>query len=110
MSDLSRPSRLRESMRNDSIDTLLLRHYGSTAPAPTGLEERLHASIRREAAEMRRQQHAATHLRAQHIGRRRAIRLVALGAAGAGALSIALESLQMLEAGLLGQDVTQTAT
>ncbi len=28
-------------MRNDSIETLLLRHYGSTAQAPIDLEETL---------------------------------------------------------------------
>lgn len=96
-------------MQKDSIDTLLLRHYSSTAPAPARLEERLRASIRQEAAEMRRQQYAATNMGGQRIGRRRAVHLVALGAAGAGVLSIGLEGLQMLEAGLLGQDVTQTA-
>ena len=38
-------------MQNDSIETLLLRHYGSAAQAPAGLEEKLRASIRLEAAE-----------------------------------------------------------
>ena len=38
-------------MQNDSIDTLLLRHYGSAAPAPVDLEQRLSAQICRETAE-----------------------------------------------------------
>jgi len=90
-------------MQNDSIDTLLLRYYGSRAPAPDRLEERLRASLRAE-------QDAALCLQVQRVvGRRRAVHLVALGAAGATALGIGMDCLQGLESGLLGQDVTQTA-
>jgi len=86
-------------MHHDSIDTLLLRHYGSEAPVPDGLEQHLCVALRRE-------HYAATYLRAQRVGRRRAVHLVALGAAGASALGIGMECLQMLEATLLGQDAT----
>jgi len=36
-------------MHNDSLETLLLRHYGNTAPTPSALEARLVASVRQEA-------------------------------------------------------------
>jgi len=89
-------------MQNDSIDTLLLRHYGSSAPVPDRLEQHLRAALRQE-------QYAAAYLRAQCVGRRRAVHIVALGAAGASVLGIGMDCLQMLETSLLGQDATQTA-
>lgn len=91
-------------MHNDSIETLLLRHYGSTAPAPVGLEQRLVASVRHEAEERREQERVATRLRERRLSRRRVIGLVGLGTAGLGLLSVGVESLHMLEASLLGQD------
>lgn len=96
-------------MRNDSIESLLLRHYGDDAPAPAGLETRLLASVRREAAELRSQEGAAARLGEQRMSRRAAVRLVAIGTAGLSVVSLGLESLQSLEATLVGQDVTQTA-
>jgi hypothetical protein len=96
-------------MRNDSIESLLLRHYGDDAPAPVDLERRLVASVRQEAAELRAQESAAARLGEQRMSRRAAVRLVAIGAAGLSVVSIGLESLQSLEATLVGQDVTQTA-
>lgn len=96
-------------MRNDSIESLLLRHYGDGAPAPAGLETRLAASVRREAAELREQDSIATMLSQRRINRRAAVRLVAIGTAGLSVVSMGLESLQTLEAALAGQDVTQTA-
>jgi len=96
-------------MQNDSIETLLLRHYGSTAQAPTGLEEKLCASVRREAAEMDRVQHITARLRERRVSRRHAVRLVAIGTAGLGGLSIALEGVRMIEAALVGKDVTRPA-
>jgi len=42
-------------MYNDSIETLVLRHYGGTAPTPPGLEQQLAASLRQEAATLQRQ-------------------------------------------------------
>ena len=99
-------------MPNDSIETLLLRHYGSTAPAPAGLEERLLASVHHEnvVIEVSQQQRTAEWLREQPMSRRRAVRFVALGTAGLGLLSVGMEGLQMLEAALVGQDTTQLAT
>jgi hypothetical protein len=96
-------------MRNDSIETLLLRHYGSTAPVPTGLEQRLQAAAHHQMAELRQQQHIAARLRAYRVNRRRAVRLFALGTAGLGMLSTGLASLHTLESALLGQDMRQHA-
>ena len=96
-------------MRNDSIETLLLRHYGSTAQAPVDLEDQLHASIRLEAMELEKEQQIITRLRERRVSRRHAVRLVAIGAAGLGGLSIALEGVRMIEAALIGQDITKPA-
>ena len=96
-------------MRNDSIETLLLRHYGSTAQAPNDLENTLRASIRLEEVELEKEQQLLTHLRERRVSRRHAVRLVAIGAAGLGGLSIALEGVRMIEAALLGEDITKPA-
>jgi hypothetical protein len=96
-------------MHNDSIETLLLRHYGSTAQAPAGLEQRICASLRRQAAELHRQEENIAYWRQGRVSRRRAVKLVAIGATGVGALSIGMEALQTLGAALLGQDVTNPA-
>src|SRR5712692_9072166 len=96
-------------MRNDSIETLLLRHYGSTAQAPIDLEDKLCASVRLEAVELDKEQHLITYLRERRVSRRHAVRLVAIGAAGLGGLSIALEGVRLLESALIGQDVTKPA-
>ena len=96
-------------MRNDSIETLLLRHYGSTAQAPVALEEKLCASVRLEAAELDKEQQVITRLRERRMSRRHAVRLVAIGAAGLGGLGLALEGLRMVEAALVGEDVTKPA-
>jgi hypothetical protein len=98
-------------MHNDSIETLLLRHYGRSAPAPVGLEERLVTSVRQQAVEQRWQQNIATHLRERRISRRNMVRFVALASAGAGALSIGVESVRALEGVLTGQgsEVPQSA-
>ncbi len=96
-------------MRKDSIETLLLRHYGSTAQAPIDLEDKLRASIRLEAVELEKEQQKITRLREQRVSRRHAVRLVAIGAAGLGGLSFALEGVRMIEAALVGQDVTKPA-
>lgn len=94
-------------MHNDSVETLLARHYGSTAPAPTGLEQRLNAALHQEVYDLAEQQHMAAQLRAWRLGRRRAVKLVALGSAGLGALGLGLE---LVEAVLIGQEATQAAT
>jgi hypothetical protein len=96
-------------MQNDSIETLLLRHYGSTAPTPIGLEQRLQAAVHQQVAELRQEQHIAARLRAYRVNRRRAVRLVAFSAAGLSILSAGLASLHTLESAVLGQDMTQRA-
>lgn len=91
-------------MRNDSIESLLQRHYGNAAPAPTGLEQRLHASIQHAQPE-------ASALQEQRVSRRQALRFVALSTAGLSVLNIGLESLQAFEDALVGQaqDAAQPA-
>jgi len=96
-------------MGNDSIDTLLLRHYGNAAQAPVDLEEKLRASVRLEAAELVEEQQVITRLRERRVSRRHAVRLVAIGTAGLGGLSLALEGVRMLEAAMIGQDVLKPA-
>lgn len=96
-------------MHNDSIETLLLRHYGHAASTPLQLEARLQASLRQEVIEAQQQQQTAMRLHARRFSRRRAVSLVALGTAGLGILSIGMEGLQMLEAALAGQDLSQPA-
>jgi hypothetical protein len=96
-------------MQKDSLETLLLHHYGNAAPTPPGLQERLLASVRHKAAESRQEMRAVAHLREKRLSRRRAVKLVAIGSAGLGILSIGLESLQMFETALVRQDVTQQA-
>ncbi len=90
-------------MHNDSLETLLLRHYGRNASAPAGLEQQLVASVRRQESELRWQKNVTTHLRERRISRRSAVRLVALTSAGAGLLSVGIESLRSVEAALVGQ-------
>nr|BBH93724.1 hypothetical protein KTA_19230 [Thermogemmatispora argillosa] len=80
----------------DSVEGLLLRHYGEQAPAPPDLEARLRASVIREAASLKSDQRIARLLGEQRLSRRRATALVALGAAGAGVLSLGLECVQSL--------------
>jgi hypothetical protein len=94
-------------MRNDSIETLLLRHYGSAAQAPIDLEEKLCSSVRMETVELEKEQQLITRLRERRVSRRHAVRLVAIGAAGLGGLSLALEGVRMVEAALIGQDVSK---
>jgi hypothetical protein len=96
-------------MRNDSIETLLLRHYGSTAQTPLDLESSLCASLQQEAAGLEQEQQVITHLRERRVSRRHAVRLVAIGAAGLGGLSIALEGVRVIEAALINQDIAKPA-
>ena len=91
-------------MQNDSIETLLLRHLGSAAPAPDNLQMTLLASVRREAQELERQAQLAAAWHEQPISRRRVLRLVAIGSAGLGVVGVGLEGLRRVEASLLGQD------
>ena len=96
-------------MRNDSIETLLLRHYGSAAPAPLDLEARLLTSMQEQAAEMNARERIASAWRERRVSRRRVLRLVAFGSAGLGVLGIGLEGLRQVEANLLGYDTGKPA-
>ena len=98
-------------MESNSIETLLLRHYGNAASVPAGLEEKLRVSVHYKAEESRKAQLAAARLQHKRVSRRQAIRLVARGASKTGLdlLSTGLEGLQVLEATLIGQDTTQPA-
>jgi hypothetical protein len=92
-------------MHNDSIETLLLRHYGHAASTPAGMEQRLLAANRQAVAEQQRQQLITARIRQRRLSRRQIIRFVALGSAGLGILSASMESLHMIESTLLGHDV-----
>ena len=89
-------------MHKNSVETLLTRHYGSTAVAPVGLEQRLQASLHqqvtRSALEQRTVQCA--------VSRRRAVQFVALSSLGVGVVNLGLE---LLETALVGQEATQNA-
>ncbi len=91
-------------MQNDSIESLLLRHYASTAPAPDGLEEQVRASLQTRTQELQQQQQLATRLRNTLVSRRQAVRWVAIGAAGLGLLSLGVESITPVR-----QDASQPA-
>lgn len=94
-------------MRNDSLETLLLRHYGDAAQVPAGLEQRLLASTQQEATAHKQQ--TLRRLYARRLSRRQALRLVAFGSAGIGMLDLGLKSLQAVERNLLGQDMKRPA-
>jgi hypothetical protein len=94
-------------MYNDSIETLLLRHYGETAPIPTALEQRITISVHQMSDARQQQERLARNLRENRISRRRAIQLVALGSAGLGLLSAGIASVQTVLNN--GQSATQPA-
>jgi len=73
-------------MCDDSIETLLLRHYGHTASTPPLLEQRLITSVRQEGVLRQQQEYTAARIRAYRMSRRRVINLVAIGSAGLGIL------------------------
>ena len=93
-------------MHNDSLETLLARHYGSTAASPTGLERRVSVALHRQAAVQEEQQRITAHLHTTRISRRRVVRLVTLSSASIGLLGVGLE---LIETALVGQEATQTA-
>jgi hypothetical protein len=93
-------------MHNDSIETLLLRHYGHTAPTPPLLEQRLVFSAGHKAVVRQQQERIAGNIRAYRMNRRRLVKLVAIGSAGLGVLGAGLEALETV---LTGTDNTQPA-
>jgi hypothetical protein len=96
-------------MRNDSIESLMQRHYGSTAHTPTDLEQRLHTSVQDTEVALQRQQRATARFLEQRMSRRQVLRLVTLSTAGLGILNIGLEGLQAFEDALVGQKATGKA-
>jgi hypothetical protein len=96
-------------MHSDTIETLLLRHFGSNAQAHMDLEDTLCTSIRLKEVELEKEQQLISRLRERRISRRHAVRVVAIGAAGLGGLSLVLEGVRMIEAALIGQDITKQA-
>lgn len=76
-------------MQNDSIDTLLLRHYGSAAPAPVDLEQQLSALVRQESAAQ-----VSSRWNQRRVSRRRVLQLMTFGSAGLGALAVGINALQ----------------
>jgi hypothetical protein len=83
-------------MYNDSIETLLLRHYGNNGSTPEALEQRLCASVKQEARDAQQQQMLIKRLSEQRISRRRAVQLVAISSAGLGLLSAGVAGVQTL--------------
>jgi hypothetical protein len=81
-------------MRNDSIETLLLRHYGSSAPAPANLEQKLSQTVRQEAAAAQARQQTINIWQQRRVSRRRILQLVTFSGAGLSALAVGLNTLQ----------------
>ncbi len=81
-------------MQNDSIDTLLLRHYGSAAPAPVDLEQHLSALVRQESIEMQARKQASSKWNQRRVSRRRVLQLMTFSGAGLGALAVGINALQ----------------
>jgi hypothetical protein len=81
-------------MRNDSIETLLLRHYGSSAPAPVDLEQQLSAMVRQETAATQARQEVVNNWQQRRVSRRRVLQLVTFSGAGLSVLAVGLNTLQ----------------
>jgi hypothetical protein len=81
-------------MQNDSIETLLLRHYGSEAPAPADLEERISALVRSEVAAMQARQRSVDTWNQRRVSRRRVLQLVTFSGAGLSVLAVGVNALQ----------------
>jgi hypothetical protein len=73
-------------MHNDSIETLLFRHYGHTAPIPAQMEQQLITLVRSERVLRQQQEYAAARIRTYHLSRRRVFKLIAISSAGLGIL------------------------
>ena len=92
-------------MYNDSIESLLLRHYGHDGPTPEALEQRLINSVRQDAMAQQQQELAGMRVLKHPISRRRAVKLVAVGSGGLGLLAA---SLEVLDADIFRRDAPQT--
>ncbi|HEY1353397.1 MAG TPA: hypothetical protein VGF67_27625 [Ktedonobacteraceae bacterium] len=80
-------------MQNDSIETLLLRHYGSAAPAPVGLEEQLCELVRRESAALQTSGQRVSAWNQRRVSRRRVLQLVTFSGAGLSVLALGVQTL-----------------
>lgn len=90
-------------MHNDTADTLLLRHYGPTAPRPSGLEQRLVQALHQEKVQEpkllpTRQERLMT--------RRQILRAMTFSTASAGLVGLALEGVQQLDTKFFGHNAT----
>lgn len=85
-------------MQNDSVETLMLRHYGNAAPTPDGMQATLLAAVRHEALELDRRTQSAVAWRGRPISRRRVLQLVAFRSAGLALVGIGLNSRRNIEA------------
>ena len=81
-------------MQNDSIETLLLRHYGSAAPAPVDLEEQLSALVRSESAAMQAREQRISAWNQRRVSRRRVLQLVTFSGVGVSVLALGVNSLR----------------
>jgi len=81
-------------MSNDSIETLLLRHYGSSAPAPVDLEQQLSALVRQETATAQARQQVVSNWQQRRVSRRRILQLVTFSGASLSVLAVGLNALQ----------------
>ena len=61
-------------MYNDSIETLLLRHYGQDGPTPEALEQRLISSVRQAAMTQQQEEEAKTRVLKHSMSRRHAMK------------------------------------
>jgi hypothetical protein len=93
-------------MYNDSVETLLLRHYGHDGPTPAALEQRLINSVRQAAMTQQQDEWTAIRVLKHRMSRRRAMMLVAVGSGGLGLVAASLEALNTT---IFGQDTTQSA-
>lgn len=93
-------------MYNDSMETLLLRHYGHDGPTPDTLEERLINSVRQDAMIQHQEERIAKQVLKHRISRRSAMKIVAIGSVGLGLLGA---SLEVLDEAIFGRDTAQSA-
>lgn len=93
-------------MYNDSVETVLLRHYGHDGPTPAALEQRLVNSVQQAAMTQPQDEWAAIRVLKHRMSRRRAMMLVAVGSGG---LGLVAASLELLNTTIFGRDTTQSA-
>jgi hypothetical protein len=81
-------------MQNDSIETLLLRHYGSAAPVPVDLERRLNAMVLTETVAVKARPQTASSWSQRRVSRRQIFRLATFTSAGLSVLAIGANTLE----------------